>query len=90
MGILNSKQRKFMWQIRTASGSVEDVLGENLDLITLNFNEGIDHELCLQVKCLITDATSYHVLIGQEALFPPRFHNWQLVWTCVLPSGLGD
>jgi hypothetical protein len=30
------------------------------------------------------------VLIGQEALFPPRFHNWQLVWTCVLPSGLGD
>jgi len=36
-----------MWQIRTTSGSVEEVLGENSDLIALNFNEGIDQELCL-------------------------------------------
>jgi hypothetical protein len=31
-----------MWQIRTASGSVEEILGENSDLIALNFNEGTD------------------------------------------------
>jgi hypothetical protein len=31
----------------TACGSVKEVLGEILDLITLNFNEGIDQELCL-------------------------------------------
>jgi hypothetical protein len=64
-----------MWQIRTANGSVKEVLGENLDLITLNFNEGTDQELSLQVKCLITNATSYDVLIGQKALFPPSFTN---------------
>jgi hypothetical protein len=47
MGMLNSKLRKSMWQIRTANGSVEKVLGESSDLIALNFNEGIDQELCL-------------------------------------------
>jgi hypothetical protein len=44
-----------------------------LDLIALNFNEGTDQELCLQVKCLVTNATNYDVLIGQKALFPPNF-----------------
>jgi len=47
MGMLDSKLRKFVWQIRTASGSVEEVLGESLDLIALNFNEGTYQELCL-------------------------------------------
>jgi hypothetical protein len=78
MGMLDSKLRKFMWQIHTISGIVEEVLGESSDLITLNFNEGTDQELCLQVKCLVMNATSYDVLIGQEALFPPGFtiDNW--------------
>ncbi len=73
MGMLDSKLRKSMWQIRTASGSVEEVLRESSDLITLKFNEGTDQELCLQVRCLVINATSYDVLIGQEALFPPGF-----------------
>ncbi len=73
MGMLNSKLRKSMWQICTTNGSVEEVLGESLDLIALNFNEGTDHELCLQVRCLVTNATSYNVFIWQEALFPPGF-----------------
>jgi hypothetical protein len=78
MGMLDSKLWKSMWQIRTASGSVEDVLRESFDLITFNFNEGIDQELCLQVRCLITNAINYDVLIEQEALFPPNFtiDNW--------------
>jgi hypothetical protein len=78
MGMLDSKLRKSMWQIRTASGSIEEVLGESLELITLNFNEGTDQELCLQVRCLVTNATSYDVFIGQEAMFPPGFtiDNW--------------
>jgi len=78
MGMLDSKLRKSMWQICTASGSVEEVLGESSDLIALKFNEGTDHELCLQVKCLVTNATKYDVLIGQEALFPLGFtiDNW--------------
>ncbi len=73
MGMLDSKLWKSMWQIRTANGNVEEVLGESSDLISLKFNEGTDQELCLQVRCLITNATSYDVLIGQEALFPPGF-----------------
>jgi hypothetical protein len=73
MGMLDSKLQKSMWQIRTASVSIEKVFGESSDLIALNFNEGIDQELCLQVKCLVTNATSYDVLIGQEAMFPPGF-----------------
>jgi len=47
MGVLDSKLRKSMWQIRTASGSVEEVLGESSELITLKFNESTDQELCL-------------------------------------------
>jgi hypothetical protein len=47
MGMLDSKLRKSMWQIRTASGSVEEVLGESSDLIALKFNEGTNQELCL-------------------------------------------
>jgi hypothetical protein len=62
-----------MWQIHTASGSVEEVLGKNSDLIALNFNEGTNQELSLHVKCLITNATNYNVLIGQEAMFPLGF-----------------
>jgi len=73
MGMLDSKLRKFMCQICTASGSVEEVLGESSDFIALKFNEGTDQELCLQVRCLVTNVTSYGVLIGQEALFPLGF-----------------
>ncbi len=40
MGMLDSKLRISMWQIRTISGSVEEVLGESSNLIALNFNEG--------------------------------------------------
>jgi hypothetical protein len=58
MGMLDSKLRKSMWQIRTANGNVGEVLGESSDLIALNFNESIDQELCLQVRCLLTNATS--------------------------------
>jgi hypothetical protein len=78
MGMFDSKLQKSMWQIRTASGSVEEVLGESSDLIAIKFSEGTDQELCLQVRCLVTNATSYDVLIGQEALFPPGFtiDNW--------------
>jgi hypothetical protein len=67
-----------MRQICNISGSIEEVLAGSSDLIALNFNEGIDQELCLHVKCLITNATSYDVLIGQETLFPPGFtiDNW--------------
>jgi len=78
MGMLDSKLWKSMWHIRTVSGSAKEVFGENSNLITLNFNEGTNRELYLQVKCLVTNATSYDVLIGQEALFPPGFtiDNW--------------
>jgi hypothetical protein len=62
-----------MWQIRTINGSVEEVLGESLDLITLNFNESTDQELCLQVRCLVINVTSYNVLIRQKVVFPPSF-----------------
>jgi hypothetical protein len=78
MGMLDFKLRKSMWQICTASGSVEEVLGESLDFIAFNFNEGIDRGICLQVKCLVNNAISYDVFIGQKALFPPSFtiDNW--------------
>ncbi len=62
-----------MWQIRTTSGSVKEVFKDSSDFITLNFNEGTDQELYLQVRCLITNVTSYNVLIRQKALFPLSF-----------------
>jgi hypothetical protein len=43
MGMLDSKLRKFMWQICTANGSAE----ESSDLIALNFNEGTNQEFFL-------------------------------------------
>jgi len=60
-----------MWQIRIAS--VKEVLGESSDFITLNSNESTSQEFCLQVRCLVTNATSYNVFIGQEAMFPLGF-----------------
>jgi hypothetical protein len=42
MGMLNSKLRKSMWQIRTTSGNIKEVLGESLNLIAFNFSEGIN------------------------------------------------
>ncbi len=76
--MLDSKLRKFMWQIHTVNGNVKKVLGESSNLIALNFNKGKNQEFCLQVKCLLTNATSYNVLIRQEALFSPGFtiDNW--------------
>jgi Ethanolamine utilization protein EutJ (predicted chaperonin) len=47
MGMFDSKLWKFMWQIRTTNENVEEVFGESLDLIALNFNEGTNQELCL-------------------------------------------
>jgi hypothetical protein len=73
MGIHDSKLRKSMWQIHTTNGSVKEVLGDSSNLIAFNFNEGINQELYIQVRCLITNATSYDVFIEQEPLFPPGF-----------------
>jgi hypothetical protein len=77
IGLFDSKLQKSRWQICT-SGSVEEVLGESSTLLTLSFNEGTDQELQLQVRCWVTNATSYDVFIGQEALFPLGFtiDNW--------------
>jgi hypothetical protein len=47
MGMLGCKLRKSMWQIRTTSGSVEEVFGESLNLIKLDFNKSTDQELFL-------------------------------------------
>jgi hypothetical protein len=47
MGMLDSKLRKSMWQIRIASESIKEVHRESLDLIALNFNESTDQEFCL-------------------------------------------
>jgi hypothetical protein len=78
MGMLDSKLQKSMWQICIASGNIEEVFGESSDLIALNFNEGIDQNFCLHVRCLVTNAINYDVFIGQDALFPPSFtiNNW--------------
>jgi hypothetical protein len=78
MGMLDSKLQKSMWQICTSSGNIEEVFKESSNLIGLNFNEGTYQELCLHVRCLVTNAINYDVLIGQEALFPLGFtiDNW--------------
>jgi hypothetical protein len=78
MGMLDFKLRKAMWQICTASGNIKEGFGESSDLIAFNFNEGTDQEICLQIKCLVTNANSYDVFIGQEPLFPPglTINNW--------------
>ncbi len=44
MGMFDSKLWKSMWQIRTASGSINEVFRESSDLITLNFNVLIGQE----------------------------------------------
>jgi hypothetical protein len=75
MGMLDSKVQKSMWQFRTTSGNVKEVFGESSNFIAFNFNEGIDQKLCLHVRCLVTNATNYDVLIRQETMFFTRFHN---------------
>ncbi len=67
-----------MWQIRTASGDVKEVFGESLDLITLNFNEGANQELCLQVRCLVTNATIHDVFISRPTIFFIIVPTWNM------------
>jgi hypothetical protein len=64
MSMFDSKLWKSMWQFCTANGNVEEVFGKSSNLIAFNFNEGTNQELCLQVKCLLTNATNYNVFIG--------------------------
>jgi hypothetical protein len=73
MGMFDSKLRKSMWQIRIASKSIKEILKKRSDLIALNFNEGTYQKLCLYVRCLVNNATSYNVFIGQKAMFPLSF-----------------
>jgi hypothetical protein len=73
VGMFDFELRKFMWQICTTNGNVEEVLGGSSNFIAFNFNEGTNHELCLQVRCLVANATRYDVFIGQATLFPPGF-----------------
>jgi hypothetical protein len=40
MDMFDSKLQKSMWQICTANGNIEEVIGESSDLITFKFNEG--------------------------------------------------
>ncbi len=75
MGMLDSKLQKSMWQIPTANGSIKELLRESSNLIALNFNEGTNQELCLDVRCLVTNAISYDVFFGQESPISTRFHN---------------
>jgi hypothetical protein len=79
MGMLHSKLWKSMWEIHIVSGRVGEVFRDNSDLIAFNFNESTDYELCLHVKCLITNATIYNVLIGQEVCF----HQVSQLTTCL-------
>jgi hypothetical protein len=58
MGMFDSKLQKSMWQIRIASGSIKEVLGESPYLIAFNFNEGTNQELCLHVRCVVANANS--------------------------------
>jgi len=69
MGMLDSKLQKSMWQIYTPNGSIEEVFGESSDLIALNFNEGTNQEFCLQVRCLVTNATSSVCSLGKRPCF---------------------
>ncbi len=73
MGMFDSKSQKSMRQIPIVIKNIEEVLGESSDFIAFDLNESTYQELCLQVKCLVTNATNYNVFIGQEALFPPSF-----------------
>jgi hypothetical protein len=49
MGMFDSKLRKSMWQIRTISRSIKEILGESSDLIALNFDEGTYQELAYRL-----------------------------------------
>jgi hypothetical protein len=75
MGMLDSKLQKTIWEIRTTSGSVKEVLGESLNLIAFNFDEGTNQELCLQIRCLVTNAINYDVLIWARGHVSTKFYN---------------
>lgn len=66
------------WSFRTASGAVEPVDGETIDTVDIAFRPGTVDEVVLQVRCLVTKATSYDLLLGQEIMFPPGvcIDNW--------------
>lgn len=61
------------WQIRTAGGGVEPLHGETVLPLNIDLRPGTADATGVRVRCLLTEATTYDVILGMEALFPPGF-----------------
>lgn len=60
---------KSNWQIHIAGGGVEQLHGETVLPLNIDLKPGTREATRVQVRCLLTEATKYDVLLGMEALF---------------------
>lgn len=65
--------------ILTSARGMEHAIGQTKELLCLIFRVGAGPIYsCLSLKCAVTNATNYDVLVGHQALYHLGFgvHNW--------------
>ncbi len=59
--------------IATSLGGTEHPMGLTKAPLRLQFNIGTDAYTHISLRCVVTNATTYDILLGQQALYPIGF-----------------
>ena len=79
LGLSASNLDPCPFTIATSLGGTEQPTGLTKETLRLRFKVGIDAYTHISVRCVVTSATSYDILLGQQALYPIGFgHDY---WT---------
>ena len=64
--------------IATSLGGTEQPTGLTKKSLRLQFKVEVDAFTYIAVRCVVTNATTYDILLGQQALYPIGFglDNW--------------
>ena len=73
LGLLSSDLDPCPFTIATSLGGTEQPTGLTKEPLRLQFKVGTDAYTHISVRCVVTSATSYDILLGQQALYPIGF-----------------
>ena len=68
-----------LFTIATSLGGTEQPIGLTKEPLRLQFKVGADSYTYIAVRCVVTSATTYDILLGQQALYPIGFGHGS--WT---------
>ena len=73
LGLVASDLDPCPFTIATSLGGMEQPTGLTREPLRLLLNVGTDAFTHISVRCVVTSATSYDILLGQQALYPSGF-----------------